>query len=150
MFYEPRHATVDYRSVINTLAVHRKPKYWEQVLRLHLDLTRWMGLNTDSRWVRYDDPVLNLKETFLSHFIELKYRFSPELELGLSWGVDPWVIDAPVNEYAYIGRDQFLFSRGASGGAAKTAFLDLGDVLRDAELALEDEQRIQIEGILRF
>jgi hypothetical protein len=149
-FHRPRNATVGYRGIVNSTALHRKPKYWEQGLTFHLDLVRRLGLNTDTRWVRYDDPVLNLSDTFLSHFIELKYMFSSSIEVALSWGVDPWVIDEPVNEYAYIGRDLFLFGQGASGDAAEAAFLDLGETIRRAEEALEDERRIQIEGILRF
>ncbi len=150
MFYAPRNATVEYNGIYNTTKIGRKPKYWENRFAFHVDITRRLGFNTDSRIVRYDDPVLDLAETFDSHFLELKYMFAPEIEVGLSWGVDPYVIDAPSNEYRYIGRDQFLFDRGANGSTAQTRFLDLSSTIRAAEQALEDEKVIQLEAILKF
>ncbi len=149
-FYRPRNASVGYRGVLNSTELGRKPKYWGNDIVLHVDLTRRLGLNTDSRIARYDDPVLNLRDTYTSHFVELKYRFTPDLQVGLSWGVDPWVIDTPTNEYAHIGRDVFLFDRGANGDAAKTQFLNMTNTIRSAEQALEDERVVQLEAILTF
>ncbi len=150
MFYAPRHASVEYRGVLNTTRPDRKPKYWGNQIALHVDLNSRLGLNTDSRIARYDDPVLNLKDTFTSHFVELKYKFTPDMNVGLSWGVDPWVIDPLSNQYAHIGRDLFLFQQGATGDAAKTRFLDMTDTVRRAEQQLEDEKRIQLEAIITF
>jgi hypothetical protein len=149
-FYQPRNATVAYRGILNSTSLGRKPKYWGNHLTFHLDLTRRLGLNTDTRLAKYDDPVLNLHDTFTSHFVELKYHFTPDMEVGLSWGVDPWVIDGVTNEYAHIGRDLFLFNRGANGDAAKTQFLNMTNTIRAAEQALEDERVVQLEAILRF
>jgi hypothetical protein len=73
-----------------------------------------------------------------------------DIELALSYGVDPWAIDDVVNEYGYIGRDLFLFDLGANGGTARTNFLGLSDRIADAESALADERVIQIEAIMRF
>jgi hypothetical protein len=150
MFYRARNASVEYNGILNTTKIGRKPKYWENRVAFHVDITPRLGFNTDSRIVRYDDPVLNLRETFDAHFFEFKYNFAPEIEVALSWGVDPYVIDEPANEYRYIGRDQFLFDRGANGSAAQTRFLDLANTLRAAEQQLEDEKRIQLEAILKF
>jgi hypothetical protein len=149
-FYRPRNAKLAYRGTLNSTSLSRKPKYFGNHFTFHLDLTRRLGLNTDTRLARYDDPVLNLHDTFTSHFVELKYHFTPDLQVGLSWGVDPWVIDGVTNEYSHIGRDVFLFGRGANGDAAKTQFLNMTDTIRAAEQALEDERVVQLEAILRF
>ncbi len=149
-FYRPRNAKLGYRGTLNSTSLGRKPKYFGNHLTFHLDLTRRLGLNTDTRLARYDDPVLNLHDTFTSHFVELKYHFTPDLQVGLSWGVDPWVIDGVTNEYSHIGRDVFLFGRGANGDAAKSQFLNMTDTIRAAEQALEDERVVQLEAILRF
>ena len=135
---------------MNSTGLTRKAKYWDNQIAFHVDLTRRLGFNTDSRIVRYDDPVLRLTDTYASHFVEFKYRFTPAMEMGLSWGVDPWVIDPVANEYKHIGRDLFLFGQGADGNAAKTQFLNMTDTIRGAEKALQDEKRIQLEAILKF
>ncbi|NNF07949.1 MAG: hypothetical protein HKN21_14390, partial [Candidatus Eisenbacteria bacterium] len=150
MFYADRSATVGYQGILNATKLGREPKYWETNITFHVELTRRLDLNTDSRWVRYDDPILDMDETFLSHFIELKYHFTPEIEVGLSWGVDPWVIDGITNEYDRIGRDQFLFSRNANASTAESDFLDMGKTILAAEKALEDETRFQLEAIIRY
>ncbi len=149
-FCQRRNATVEYWGKLNSTGLGRKPKYWENQIGFHLDLTRRLGFNTDSRIVRYDDPVLRLTETFASHFLELKYRFTPAMEMGLSWGVDPWVIDGVANDYKHIGRDSFLFGLGADGNTAKTQYLNMTETVRAAEQALEDEKRFQLEAILKF
>jgi hypothetical protein len=71
------------------------------------------------------------------------------VSLAMSWGVDPYVIDEPVNDYAYR-RDEFLFAAGANVGAARDDFRKLGDKIRTAETLLEDENRIQFEARLEF
>lgn len=149
-FHEPRNATVRYAGILNATKLGRKPKYWENRFQLHYEFSRRLHLNTDSRWVRYDDPVLALEETFLSHFVEFKYMFTPEVEVGLSYGVDPYVIDPVTNQYADIGRDFFLFERGANGATARDRYLELGSILDRAESELESERRFQLEAIVRF
>jgi hypothetical protein len=149
-FYRPRNVSVEYWAILNSTGLSRKPKYWDNQIAFHLDLTRRLGLNTDTRIVRYDDPVLRLKDTFASHFVELKYRFTPAMEMGLSWGVDPWVIDGVANEYKHIGRDLFIFERGADGNAAKNQYLNMTETVRGAEQELEDEKRFQLEAIIKF
>ena len=59
-------------------------------------------------------------------------------------------MDETTNEFDEIGRDMFLFGRGASGDTARRNYLGLGEFIPGAEKALEDERRIQIEGIVRF
>lgn len=149
-FWRPRAASVEYWGILNSTGLTRKAKYWDNQIAFHVDLTRRLGFNTDSRIVRYDDPVLRLTHTYASHFVEFKYRFTPAMEMGLSWGVDPWVLDPVANEYKHIGRDLFLFGQGADGNAAKTQFLNMTDTIRGAEKALQDEKRIQLEAILKF
>ena len=126
------------------------PKYFESLFQVRGKVTRDWGLYWDSRLVRYDVPALELAKTFFSSFFEVAYEPIEGVSLAVSWGVDPYVIDGPVNEYAYIGRDQFLFAAGANAGAARDDFLKLGDKIRTAETLLEDENRIQFEARLEF
>jgi hypothetical protein len=134
----------------NSMSIDRQPKYAETVLQLGFDLTPNLRLDADSRWAKYDDPVLQLRSGYLSHFQELTYRFAPNIQVALGFGVDPWVIDPPVNQYAPIGRDLFLFARGANGAVAEQNYLSLGQAIAAAERALEDERRVQLEAIIHF
>jgi hypothetical protein len=149
-FWPGRDGTFRYRGTINSVGVGKKPKYWETLFGVELDLSRRVQFIYDGRFVSYDDPVLSLNDSWSSHFLELKYWFTPEIEVGLSWGVDPWVLDPLRNEYFYNGRDLFLFSRGANAEAARTRYLDLGPTIARAEEDLQKEKVFQLEAIVRF
>lgn len=127
-----------------------RPKYSESIFQFGMDLTRNLRLHTDTRWAKYDDPVLGLDDGYVSHFVETVYDFGGGLQLALSTGVDPWVLDRTTNEYASIGRDLFLFGRGANGAAAESNYFGLKGAIPAAEKALRDERRIQVEAILKF
>jgi hypothetical protein len=144
-----RNGLVRWNGVFNCAGL-RVPKYAESIFRVGLDLTRLIRLNTDSRWVKYDDPVLGLHDGFVDHFLELDYRFAPSISLALSFGVDPYVIDPATNDWAYIGRDLFLFERGANGSVAESNYYGLGQNIAAAEKALRDERRFQIKGTVNF
>jgi hypothetical protein len=134
----------------NSVSVDRLPKYAESVFQLGFDLASGLRFEADSRWVKYDDPLLQLRSAYWSHFQEITYKFAPNIQVALGFGVDPWVIDPPVNQYAPIGRDLFLFARGANGAIAEQNYLGLGQAIAEAEQALEDERRVQLEAIIHF
>lgn len=143
-------ATFEYRGTLNFESLDRRPRYAESIFRFGIDLGPSLRLNTDSRWAKYDDPRLQLGRGYLDHFGELVYRFAPGIDVALSAGVDPWVIDPITNEYAYIGRDQFLFAQGANAGTAETNFFGLGRSIIAAEHALRAERRIQVKANVVF
>jgi hypothetical protein len=59
-------------------------------------------------------------------------------------------VDENTNEYAEIGRDRFLFDRGATQELALGNYFGLGPTLEAAERALRDDRRLQVEAIVRF
>jgi hypothetical protein len=128
----------------------REPSYVETLLQGTWRISPRWKLFTDARFVKYNSRPLDLDDSFNETFWELAYEVTQGVELALSWGVDPWVIDAPVNEYAYIGRDVFLFGLGASGATARTDYVSLAETIPEAESALADERVLQVEAIVRF
>jgi hypothetical protein len=145
-----RNGIVRWKGTFETVALDRRPKYAESRLQLGLDLNRMLRFTTDSRWVKYDDPFLGLYSGYLSHFAEATWTFAPGVSIALGFGVDPWVIDEVLNEYADIGRDVFLFARGATGATAKDNYYGLGPKIADAERALENERVVQIKAVVHF
>lgn len=148
--YEPRNATFEYAGIFNTVSLSKRPKYIESIFRLGCDINSALRVNTDSRWAKYDDPVLGMHGGYVSHFAELVYKFAPRIQVALSYGVDPWVVDRAVNEYRNIGRDQFLFDRGATADAAAGNYYGFGAVLSAAEKAMRDDRRFQVEAVIYF
>jgi len=113
-------------------------------------VTETIRAGIDARLVRYDDPVLHLDDSFHDIFADVSYKFTDNIEVSLGYGVDPWVIDVPVNEFADVGRDYFLYARGLTAAKARDDFLGLEQAIPAAEQALQDERRVQLEAIVRF
>ncbi len=147
--YEPKAVDFEYRGRISGVQ-GRDPKLVETYFILTARPWKQVRLMSDTRLAKYNDPVLALFSSFASTFAEVAWEFGQGLEIALSYGVDPYVVDETINEYSNIGRDAFLFDRGANGDAARRNYPGLGDTIRDAEQALQDEERFQIEGIIHF
>ena len=151
-----RNVTFEYAGTFNGVALDKLPRYAESIFRIGVDVTHQIRFSTDSRWVKYDHPGLGLFGGYVSHFADFTYTFAPGIQVSLSAGVDPWVLDPVTNEYGEIGRDQFLFESGANGSRAETNYFSLGafdgvpGFIDQAERALEKERRIQVEAIVRF
>lgn len=145
-----RNGLIRWKGTFETVALNRLPKYAESRVQLGFDLNRSLRLSTDSRWVKYDDPFLGLNSGYLSHFAQCAYAFAPGATLALGFGVDPWVMDEVLNDYADIGRDVFLFARGASGATARDNYYGLGPRIAAAERALEAERAVQLKAIVHF
>jgi hypothetical protein len=142
--------TFKYMGTFNTVSLENKPRYYESIFQFGFNLSKPVRLQGDVRWAGYDDPVLEINEEYMNYFAEAIYQFTPQISLALSYGVDPWVVDFSTNEYAYIGRDRFLMNRGANAVTARDDYRSLSAVIPAAEKALQDEQRIQLEGIIHF
>lgn len=126
------------------------PKYAETLVQFGFDYSKPLRLHTDWRWVKYDVPALGLTRGYLSQFTEAVYRFGGGIEVSLGFGVDPYVLDRDLNEYARIGRERFLNDRNANGFIAQHDWLSLAPQLSAAEKRLQNEKRIQIEAVVRF
>lgn len=127
-----------------------QPKYAETLVLFGFDLSRPLRLQTDWRWVKYDVPSLSLTRGYVSQFTEARYRFGTGIEVSLGFGVDPYVLDRDLNDYARIGRERFLNERNANGFTAEHDWLSLAPQLSAAEKRLQNTKRIQIEAIVRF
>lgn len=139
-----------WRGTFAGIDLGRDPKYTENLFLVDAKPWKKIRLSSDTRLVKYTDPVLDFFDSFWSTFAEVAYEMADGIELSISYGVDPYVVDESTNEFDSIGRDMFLFDRGANGDAARRSFLGLASSLPAAEQALQDERRIQIEGIVRF
>ncbi|MBN1827397.1 MAG: glycogen-binding domain-containing protein [Candidatus Eisenbacteria bacterium] len=139
-----------YRGTIAGVDLDKAPKFVESLFRFEARPWRSIRLLSDTRLAKYNDPVLDVFSSYWCTFAEIAYEVAEGIELSLSFGVDPWVVDEMTNEFDEIGRDMFLFGRGANGDTARRNFLGLGEYIPEAEQALENERRIQIEGIVRF
>jgi hypothetical protein len=64
--------------------------------------------------------------------------------------VDPWIIEPYRNEFAYIGREQYLMDRNMNGYTAETNYTSLAPQIAAAEHALELERRFQFKAVVRF
>ncbi len=139
-----------YQGTLAGIDLGHRPRYAESVLQFGFDLSRTLRFNSDTRWVKYDAPLLALDRGFISQYSEVVLKFSPTIELSLGRGVDPEVLDPNTNEYGPIGRDVFLNDRNANGYYAETNYLSLAPQIRGAEQALQDLRRFQLQAIVRF
>lgn len=128
----------------------KKPRYAETIARFGFDRGKAIRLQTDWRWVKYDVPALKLDRGYLSQFTEAIYRFAPDVQVSVGFGVDPYVLDRNTNEYEYIGRETFIEDLNANGFIAETDWLSLAPQLSAAEKRLQNTKRIQIKGTVRF
>lgn len=148
--WSSRNGRIAWLGTFSGTDLDRSPRYMETIVQIGLDLTRTVRFQSDTRWVEYDAPVLNLHRGWTSQFTEAIVRVAPGVEVSLGMGIDPWILDPNTNEYAYIGRDVFLNARGASGYYAETNYLSGEPVIRAAEQALQDQRRVQLEAIVKF
>lgn len=139
-----------WQGTFNGVSLGTRPKYMENIFQATAKLSPRTHALWDVRWAKYDDPILDLGHGYVDHFIRVAYDFTPTITVQAGWGVDPDVLDPPVNEYAPIGRDLFLFAQGANGVVAQDNYRGLARAIPAAELALESERRVQLQAIVRF
>jgi hypothetical protein len=149
-FWATRNGSFRYAGLYNMTSLDRLPKYAESIFQFGLDLSTQLRFMTDTRWVKYDDPFLQLSDGYVSNFFDLQYTFAPGITFSASVGVDPWRLDEVPNEFREWGRDDYLFGRGATADQARNDYYSMGPIIAAAEKALRDERRIQLEAIVRF
>jgi len=148
--WESPRVRFSYDGTFAQTGITREPKYTETLLKASWLIRPQWELLCDLRFVKYNDRILDLNDAYNETYLELKHEIAKGVLIALSYGVDPWVIDDPVNEYAYIGRDLFLFDRGANAETARDDFYGLADAIRGAENALEAARVLQVEAMMRF
>lgn len=139
-----------YAGTFNGVSLSTRPKYVESLFQLNWKTGASTRIYCDTRWAKYDDPLLELTGGYVSTWLEGVYAFSPTISFSLGFGVDPNVIDTATNEFNYIGRDLFLFGQGANGVTAQENYFSLADVIPRAEKALERERRIQLKAMVTY
>jgi len=150
ILYAPKDVSFTWKGTFAGIDLNKDPKYTENLFQFKGYPSKKIRLYSDTRLVKYTDPVLDLFGSYWSTFAEVAYEVAKGIEVALSYGVDPLLVDETTNEFDAIGRDLFLFARGANGDAARRNFRSLASSIPAAEEALEDERRIQIEAIVRF
>jgi hypothetical protein len=139
-----------YLGTLSGVGLDLRPRYAETIVQFGFDLTPRVRLNSDTRWVKYDAPALGLDRGYLDQFTELAFQVTPGIRVSFGVGVDPNVLDPVTNEYAYIGRDRYLFLRNANGYTAQKDYLSLAPQIAAAEQAMQDERRLQLQAVVRF
>ncbi|MCC6348198.1 MAG: isoamylase early set domain-containing protein [Candidatus Eisenbacteria bacterium] len=127
-----------------------RPRYAENVFQLGFDLTRSLRFSNDTRWVKYDAPALKLDRAYVSNFAQVDYRIAEGIHVAMGWGVSPRVLDPVTNEFANIGREQYLYDRNVNGWIAESNWLSLAPQISAAEKALQNERRLHLEAVVHF
>ena len=131
-------------------------KFIENILELRYDITaNWIFL-TSTRIPYYNDDFLKLKtdiaggeDLFIANYTQIAYQLSENVKIELGYGVKPQVINTVTNEYYDYGRDDFM-KQVVGSYEIDTAYGSLGEKIRTAEQALEDEQQIILEAVIQF
>ncbi len=128
----------------------KQPRYSESIFQLGADVTPRLRFENDTRWAKYDAPVLGLASGYLSQFSELTYKFSDDIRVAVGFGVDPTALDPVTNEFAYVGRESYLAQLNANGYIAESNYMSLAPQIAAAESRLQRLNRIQFEAVVRF
>lgn len=110
-----------------------------------------IGLTADIRNVNYRFLGFDAGDTvtamsFSDRYFEISYAFNAFVALKFSWGYNP--ID--LND-EYRAREEFLTEQGLTSAAARSAYLRMPMVIRDAESALEaTNSRFSIWTVVKF
>lgn len=133
-----------------------EPKFVESVLELQFYLTNNWIISTNTRIPYYNDEFLGLKtdfsnneDFFVSNYSQIVYRISDNVKLELGYGVKPTVINEVTNEYYDEGRNEFMLNTVGSY-EIENGYSALGEKIRTAEKALQNEQRITLEAVMQF
>lgn len=60
------------------------------------------------------------------------------------------MLDPVTNEFANIGREQYLYDRNVNGWIAESNWLSLAPQISAAEKALQNERRLHLEAVVHF
>jgi hypothetical protein len=145
-----RDVRLTYRGTYSGVELGTRPRYAESIVVLGFDLTRTLRFTSDTRWAKYDTPLLGLSSGYLSSFAEARLTVAPGIQVAFGFGVDPSVLDPNTNEFAPIGREVYLYDRNANGYIAETNYLSLAPQIAAAEKALQDERRLQVQAVVKF
>lgn len=80
----------------------------------------------------------------------IRYKLADNIQLSIGYGVNPRLVDSVSDEFTYDGRRQYLEEEGNMDEYLQSTYNGFGDKLRQAESALEDDNRISIEAVLQF
>ena len=133
------------------------PKYVENIVIFKLDISPKWTLYSNTRIPYYNDDVLCLKtdfkeniDVFYANYSEIMYHLANNIRLSLGWGVNPRTLNSVTDEFYEGGREEFLEQADDFADYIETSYRGLGDLIRNAETQLKQEQRITLEAVITF
>ena len=133
------------------------PKYVENIVIFKLDISPKWTLYSNTRIPYYNDDVLCLKtdfkeniDVFYANYSEIMYHLADNIRLSLGWGVNPRTLNSVTDEFYEGGREEFLEQADDFADYIETSYRGLGDLIRNAETQLKQEQRITLEAVITF
>ncbi len=134
-----------------------KPRYIENILQIIWNFStkggsfgypKWQLYN-DIRYAVYNDEYLNVKDSFISYYTEVKLCLFTNLELSIGYGIDPYIYDEYYEDYQYQGRERYLMEY-VNESDIYNNYKNLGLKIKDAERKLQDAQQIIMKAKLVF
>ncbi len=134
-----------------------EPKYIENIFTLKFHLNNEWNIYSNTRLPVYNNEFLNLKtdiwknhDLFVSNYTALNYQIQKNIRLSIGWGVSPFVIDSVTDEFYNRGREEFMEDAEGLSEYIEATYNGLGQKIKNAEKALEDEHRISLEAVITF
>jgi hypothetical protein len=135
----------------------KEVKYAEHILCGTFYITKQWQLYSNTRLPVYNDKVMGIvtkfsdnKDVFISNYSEIRYQLNKNVRLSLGWGVNPYVISQVTDEFYDGGREEFMESADNYPEYIEATYKGIGRKIRNAEKALQNEQRISLEAVLTF
>ena len=133
---------------VTTREIFEAVEYAYLRLALERAFRRGVFVQWDSRVARYDKVSWGLEDSYFSTYLECGYR-NRWAEVSVGFGLDPVILDPVVNDYADIGREEYL-RRAIPADLTREGYGVLGENLRRQEERLEDARTVKLEVILSF
>lgn len=148
---------LDYEANIAQRDFNYKPELIENFFRASWMINSKWTLSHDLRVPLYNSDFLEIKtdfgedeDVFAAGYTEIRYKLADNIQLSIGYGVNPRLVDSVSDEFTYDGRRQYLEEEGNMDEYLQSTYNGFGDKLRQAESALEDDNRISIEAVLQF
>ena len=135
-------------ALLQTLDVVDSPLHGSARAYADVGVYRSFYVYGDARLSWYDRNAWGVNDTFLDLYVEGGYR-GEYITLSAGFGLDPWVFDPVIGEFADIGRSEFL-RQAIAGGVRRSDATEIGAALIELERALEDVNLFKLECIIEL
>ena len=135
-------------ALLQTLEVVDTPVHGSARVYADVGVYRSFYVYGDARLSWYDRNAWNVDDTFMDFYVEGGYR-GKYVTLSAGFGLDPWVFDPVISDFADIGRSEFL-RQAIAGGVRRSDATQIGQSLIGFERALEDLNLIKLECVIEL